>query len=186
MTEIIPVEATNLFNFGTKKVRIHKDDQGNPWFVAVDVCNALEIKNSRDALSSLNDNFKGVANTDTMRGKRKVATINEAGLFAFIFRSRKAGAKAFQDWVTAVVLPTLGQDGLYIVGEEKLIANDMTPQEVHQQFEHLTAEAMQRLEEKAARLTEAQEEKLARREAFRIINQGRKSKPRKRKEYLVR
>ena len=33
---------------------------GEPWFVAADVCKALEIANSRDALTSIDEDEKGV------------------------------------------------------------------------------------------------------------------------------
>ena len=39
---------------------------GEPWFVAADVCKALEIANSRDALTRIDDDEKGVASTDTL------------------------------------------------------------------------------------------------------------------------
>ena len=45
---------------------------GEPWFVAVDVCRALEIVNSRDALTRIDEDEKGVVLTDTPGGKQEV------------------------------------------------------------------------------------------------------------------
>lgn len=44
---------------------------GELWFVAKDVCQALLIKNSRDAIADLEEDEKGVVLTDTLGGKQK-------------------------------------------------------------------------------------------------------------------
>lgn len=53
---------------------------GEPWFVAKDVCNVLEIKNSRDSLARLDEDEKGVVLTDTLGGKQEMSVVNEPGL----------------------------------------------------------------------------------------------------------
>lgn len=50
---------------------------GEPWFVAADVCRALEIANNRDALTRLEQDEKGVALTDTPGGAQEVTIVNE-------------------------------------------------------------------------------------------------------------
>ena len=47
---------------------------GEPWFVAADICKALEIANNRDALTRIDDDEKGVALADTLGGKQEVTT----------------------------------------------------------------------------------------------------------------
>ena len=55
---------------------------GEPWFVATDVCRALEIANNRDALTRLDDDEKGVASTDTLGGEQNMTIVNEPGLYS--------------------------------------------------------------------------------------------------------
>ena len=78
---------------------------GAPWFVAADVCKALEIANSRDALTRIDDDEKGVASTDTLGGKQEVAIVNEPGLYSLVLGSRKPEAKVFKCWVMSEILP---------------------------------------------------------------------------------
>lgn len=101
------------FNFGAHAVRvITRDNQ--PWFVASDVCNALGYINSRDAVAKhLDDDEKGVANSDTLGGKQQLTIINESGLYALVLRSRKPEARKFAKWVTSEVLPSIRQTGSY-------------------------------------------------------------------------
>lgn len=160
----------SLFDFHGHQVRTHKDDRGNPWFFAVDVCIALDIRNSRDALSKLDDDEKDVVSTDTLRGRQSLAIINESGLYELIFRSRKAEAKAFKRWVKTNVLPTLRKDGVYIVGEEKMRFDGMMAYQIQKYIDDLNAKLAQAVEIKVQRQRqEHDEEKLARSEAFRFL-----------------
>lgn len=84
---------------------------GEPWFVAADVCRALEIKNSRDALTRLDDDEKGVALTDTLGGTQEVSTVNEPGLYSLVLSSKLDSAKQFRKWVTSEVLPSIRKYG---------------------------------------------------------------------------
>lgn len=86
---------------------------GCPWFVAKDVCVVLGIANNRDALTTLDEDEKGVANTDTLGGSQQMALVNESGLYRLVFKSRKAEAKAFQKWVFTEVLPSIRKRGIY-------------------------------------------------------------------------
>src|SRR5258708_9655163 len=62
---------------------------GDPWFVLGDVCRALDIKNPSDAASRLDDDEKGVAQTETPGGPQKARIINESCLYSLILRSDK-------------------------------------------------------------------------------------------------
>ncbi|MBR9840285.1 MAG: hypothetical protein GYB50_20680 [Rhodobacteraceae bacterium] len=110
--EIIP------FDFEEQAVRVVMRGEG-PWFVAADVCRVLEIGNSRDAASRLDDderdriNLNTVGNTDTIRGNPNATIINESGLYALVLTSRKDQAKRFRKWITAEVLPAIRQHGRY-------------------------------------------------------------------------
>lgn len=91
---------------------------GEPWFVAADVCRALEISNSRDAMSRLDADEKGVALTDTLGGKQEVSVVNEPGLYALVLGSRKPEAKAFKRWITHEVIPEIRKHGGYLTPEK--------------------------------------------------------------------
>lgn len=101
------------FKYQEKEVRIVKDEQGEPWWVAKDVCDVLEISNSRDALQRLPEIMKGVANIDTLGGTQQVNTISEAGVYKLVFSSRKPEAEKFTDWIALEVLPSIRKHGMY-------------------------------------------------------------------------
>lgn len=103
------------FKFNSMNVRTITDEQGNPWFVAADVCAVLEIRNNRDAMSRLDDDEKDVVSTDTLGGKQDVTIINESGLYSLILTSRKPEAKSFKKWVTSEVLPSIRKTGSYSI-----------------------------------------------------------------------
>ena len=91
---------------------------GQIWFVANDVCQALNIANPRDAIKKLDDDEKGVALTDTVGGNQQLNIINESGLYVLILRSRDAMKQGsvphqFRKWVTAEVLPSIRKTGNY-------------------------------------------------------------------------
>jgi anti-repressor protein len=87
---------------------------GEPWFVAKDVCDVLEISNSRDALNRLDEDEKDVVSTDTLGGKQNVSIVNESGLYSLILGSRKPEAKQFKRWITHEVIPSIRQHGAYM------------------------------------------------------------------------
>ena len=94
-------------------MRVVIDEQGNPWFVAKDVCEVLRIERARDAYQSIKDKNKGAVTIRTLGGHQKMMTVNESGLYSLIFKSRKPSAEAFKDWVTEEVLPSLRKTGTY-------------------------------------------------------------------------
>ena len=106
------------FVFDDALVRVKTDENGNPWFVAKDVCNVLDIVNHRDAVSALDDDEKhGVGITDSMGREQLITTISESGLYSLVFRSRKPEARRFRKWVTSEVLPALRKTGVYCLND---------------------------------------------------------------------
>ena len=93
------------------RMQMIKDE---PWFAAKDVCELLGLDNSRQAVSRLDDDEKGVFNSDTLGGKQELTFVNESGMYALIFQSRKPQARAFRKWVTGEVLPSLRKYGYYV------------------------------------------------------------------------
>ena len=115
MTEIIP------FSFEGAEIRtVYRND--DPWFVAMDICEALGIANSRDAMDRLDDDEKDeVGLSDAIGRKQEMTVINESGLYILILRSRNAVKPGtlqhrFRKWVTSEVLPTIRKTSLYDAG----------------------------------------------------------------------
>lgn len=100
------------FNASNQNIRVQMKD-GEPWFVAKDVCDALTIGNSRDAVNRLDDDEKAMSVLPTQFGDKEMNLVSESGLYNLIFQSRKPEAKAFRKWVTSEVLPTLRKTGRY-------------------------------------------------------------------------
>nr|UVX46404.1 MAG: antirepressor protein KilAC domain [Bacteriophage sp.] len=102
------------FNFNTAELRTLTDENGDPWFVAKDVCDILEISNNRDAISQLDSDEKNtVVISDGIPGNPNKTIISEPGLYKLIMRSRKPEAREFQRWVAHEVLPTIRKHGIY-------------------------------------------------------------------------
>jgi prophage antirepressor-like protein len=89
------------------------DIEGEIWFVASEVCQLLEIRNSRDAVSRLDDDEKQTSVIPTSGQNRKVNLISESGLYALVFKSNKPSAKRFRKWVTKEVIPAIRKTGAY-------------------------------------------------------------------------
>lgn len=122
---------------------------GEPWWVAKDVCDVLGILNPSDAISkNLDDDEKGVDLIYTPGGKQKVVIVNESGLYSLILRSRKPEAKRFKRWVTHEVLPTIRKTGSYTMTREKskeyrktfTAALQMAGYTQPREYQHTTAE----------------------------------------------
>lgn len=93
---------------------------GEPWFVAADVCSVLDLSNPTIAVSRLDEDERAKFNL----GRQGDATIvNEPGLYTLVLGSRKPEAKAFKRWITHEVLPNIRKHGVYITDEKlKLFA----------------------------------------------------------------
>lgn len=96
--------------------------EGEPWFVAKDVCNVLGIANTTQAAAVLDPEDKAMFNIG-LRGSAPTL-VNEPGLFALVLRSRKPEAKTFQRWVTKDVLPAIRRTGGYMTPEVAQAAID--------------------------------------------------------------
>ena len=94
---------------------------GAPCFVAADVCRALDISNSRDAVRRLDDDERGVVSTDTLGGVQEMTVVNESGLYSLVLGSRKPEAKQFKRWITHEVIPTIRKTGGYVNNDELFV-----------------------------------------------------------------
>lgn len=100
------------YDFESHNVRMIVEDNGEPWFIAADVCAALTI--STEQTRRLDDDEKGLRTVQTPGGQQEMVAINEFGLYNLILTSRKPGAKRFKKWVTHEVLPSIRKTGAYI------------------------------------------------------------------------
>ena len=103
-------------SFEGRPVRV-VDRNGEPWWVAVDVCDSLGLTNPSVALQGLDDDERDtLSNTEGITADRRaqaISVINESGLYSLILRSRKPEAKRFKRWVTHEVLPAIRKTGTY-------------------------------------------------------------------------
>jgi prophage antirepressor-like protein len=107
MNNIIP------FNY-QDQTEIRVIMQGDePWFVAKDVCGALELSDVSMATRNLDTDEKGTSTVGTPGGNQHMTIVSEAGLYSLIFQSRKPEAKQFKRWVTHEVLPSIRKTGGY-------------------------------------------------------------------------
>lgn len=99
------------FDFKGAALRTLTDGAGEPWFVAKDVCDILEISNPSDALKRLDDDERSRFNLGR-QGETNI--VNEAGLYVLVLGSRKPEAHEFKRWVTHEVLPSIRKHGAYM------------------------------------------------------------------------
>lgn len=109
-------EIARAFDYAGTEIRTVLRD-GEPWFVARDVCTVLGIANGRDAVSRLDISERGVGETDTPGGRQQLAIISEAGLYRLVMRSNKPDAVRFQMWIAHEVLPAIREHGRFEVAQ---------------------------------------------------------------------
>ena len=115
------------------RVRVVMRD-GEPWFVAKDACDCLEIADASQACKNLDDDEKQVVTRefDSLLFRepkaRAMTLISESGLYALIMRSNKPEAKVFRKWVTSEVLPSIRKTGSYSVAQTTLAIPKTLPE----------------------------------------------------------
>ena len=128
------------------QVRAARGKNGEPVFVAKDICAILDLGNPRSSIALLDDDEKGVHSVDTPGGRQQMTTVTEPGFYKLVMRSRKPEAKAFQRWVTHEVLPALRRDGGYMV------ARDETPEQTMARAVLLAQQTIDRQKSRIAEL----------------------------------
>lgn len=106
------------YSFNGCEVRVVSQN-GEPWFVAADVCRILELSNPTRALSSLEDDERmtltdSKGHSGQKGGAQSFNVISESGLYALVLKSRKPTAKAFRKWITSEVIPSIRKTGTYV------------------------------------------------------------------------
>lgn len=107
MNELVKVFESEEFG----KVRTVLKD-GEPWFVAADVCKVLGQENPTVVVSSLATDEKAKFNLGLQGSPATI--ISEPGFYRIVMRSRKPVAEPFQRWITHEVIPQIRKTGGYI------------------------------------------------------------------------
>ncbi|HIF09346.1 MAG TPA: hypothetical protein EYQ81_05520 [Sneathiellales bacterium] len=137
----------NTFKYETHQLKpIEKD--GEIWFVAKEVCRILGLTYISQAVSSLDEEDKGLYKVHTNKGDREHLIINESGMYSLIMKSNKPEARKFKKWVTSEVLPAIRKTGSYATPNEK-------PSLV--QRAEMFLEAVRRTEELDGRVTQLED-----------------------------
>lgn len=123
MYEIVPLTYEN------NQITVLTDSPDNSWWVAKEVCDALNIKwNGNRTLSFLDNDEKIIQTLQTPGGPQETYLVSESGLYTLIMRSNKEKARKFRKWITSEVIPTIRKTGSYSV------KNYSVPEEKRIQF----------------------------------------------------
>ena len=169
----IPINSPNSpavtsFEFAPGMTLRSFTHNGEPHFIAKDVCEALGYANGPDALADHvdpDDRFT-IAIRYGIRGNPVRTVITESGLYALIMRSNKPEAKGMQRWVTKTVLPALRAGGVYVLDQENADLASMGYSQMQAHIEDLKQKVAAA---ETIRWARHQEEKDARREGFRLL-----------------
>lgn len=104
------------------QVRVVMKD-GEPWFVAADVCKALGLTQVSIAIGKLDDDECRLIEIPHPQSHCKALTVNgvtEPGLYSLVIGSRKPSARQFKRWITHEVIPSIRKNGAYIAGQDQM------------------------------------------------------------------
>lgn len=103
-----------LFTYaGNIHIRVLRDDEGEPLFIAADVARALGYRDAHNMGRRLDEDEKGTRPVSTPGGTQNAGVITESGLYSAILGSQVPGARDFKRWVTHTVLPAIRKTGSY-------------------------------------------------------------------------
>ena len=105
-------QINETVSFNEKNIRV-VGSYDEPWFVAKDICNILELKNITETMKIIPEKWRSSEKLNTFGGEQNMIIINEAGLYKLIMRSNKPVAQKFQEVVCEEILPTLRKKGEY-------------------------------------------------------------------------
>lgn len=115
--------------FGEIRVTINED--GEPLFVAADVCRVLEIGNPSDAVARLEADDRTLVLIEGASNGKPVNAVTEPGLYSLVLGSRKKESRAFKRWITHEVIPSIRKHGAYMTPqtlEQALLSPDFLMQ----------------------------------------------------------
>lgn len=121
---------TNLsvFAFESQEIRIVFVD-GQPWWIASDICSVLEIQNVSQAMEKLDSDERSMFNIGR---QGSVNIVNEPGMYSLVLTSRKPQAKAFKRWLTHEVIPSIRKTGSYSLPQKESLPSRLLAMETAQ------------------------------------------------------
>ena len=129
-------------------IRTMKDERGEPWFCAKDVCDALGYDQTHKAVKRHVEEGDGTKRpTPTTSGIQQMLFINESGLYSLILGSKLECARRFKHWVTSEVLPSIRKQGGYMV-----VRPDESDEVIVARALQIMQATLQRRDEEIARL----------------------------------
>ena len=104
-------------NFGEVRVA---EVNGEPYFCAMDITNALGYTDGRKAVITYckSDGVSKRNGTDRLGRSQQYTYINERNLYALIMHSKLESAERFQDWVYEEVLPSIRKHQAYLTPDK--------------------------------------------------------------------
>lgn len=106
----------HVFDYEGSKVRTVVIN-GEPWFVAKDVCEVLGHSDVSMAVRRLDEDERLIQALFVSGQNRDMMLVSESGLYSLVLTSRKPEAKAFKRWITHEVIPAIRKDGMYVTPE---------------------------------------------------------------------
>lgn len=149
-------ELQNVYKFQATEVRVVMNN-GEPWFVARDVCEVLGHSDTSTAIRRLDEDEKLIQTMFVSGQNREVWLVNEPGLYSLILTSRKAEAKAFKRWITHEVIPAIRKTGVYAAEQGKVVP--LSERQALIQSLKLTAELAEEMDE-VKNITQTHSQKL--------------------------
>jgi prophage antirepressor-like protein len=134
------------YDFQGNPVRAMTDSDGDPWFVAVDVCTILDLGNPTNAVRPLDDDEKSTLKSlkGTKLNIKNSAGLNIVsfpGLNRLVMKSYKPEAKPFQRWVAHEVLMQIYKTGAYIPEGHQTTGFETVSNEFNEVAAHLIAKS---------------------------------------------
>ena len=127
-----------IFSYEGREVRTVVRD-GEPWFVAKDVCEVLNLTNPTETLRALDADEKSTLRIS--EGGPEVNIINEPGLYSLVIRSNKPEAKQFKRWITHEVLPSIRKTSTYSIIKVEELSPEL--QLFNQMFQSIAQQQIQ-------------------------------------------
>lgn len=141
------IQVFQSAQFGKVRTTIR---DGEPWFVAADVCRALELSNTTLFVKRLDEDEKSITliSNEGIRGNPNMTIVSEPGLYALVLGSRKPEARAFKHWIMHEVIPSIRKSSGYIAGQSTMSDADLMAKAL--------LVAQRQIEQRDAQITEMQ------------------------------
>lgn len=141
------IQVFQSAQFGKVRTTIR---DGEPWFVAADVCRALELSNTTLFVKRLDEDEKSITliSNEGIRGNPNMTIVSEPSLYALVLGSRKPEARAFKHWIMHEVIPSIRKSSGYIAGQSTMSDADLMAKAL--------LVAQRQIEQRDAQITEMQ------------------------------